>query len=79
MEAAPGNEGVTMPVEATGIVVGVVDTYSRASPVRMVLFLSRTVATRGCAKFWVTVALVAVVFGTVVGGPHLVSRHFVGP
>jgi hypothetical protein len=56
--AAPGNIGVTVPVEAAGIVVGVVDSNSRATPVRMVPFLSLTTDVIGCVLFGFTTTLV---------------------
>jgi len=48
IEAAPANGGVTVPPPAAGIVVGVVDTYSSESPVRMTPFVSKAVAISGC-------------------------------
>ena len=58
MEAAPGNVGVTVPVEAAGIVVGVVERKSSARPVSVLPLISSAVAESGCVLFWLTVTLV---------------------
>jgi hypothetical protein len=55
--AAPGKVGVTDPVEAAGIVVGVVDSNSRLKPVNTVLFLSMTTALIGCRLLGFTTTL----------------------
>jgi len=44
-----------MVLELAGIVVGVVETYSRFRPVIGRLFVSRTVAESGRGLFWLTV------------------------
>src|ERR1700733_13346847 len=64
MAAAPGNVGVTVPDDATGIVVGVVDTNSSGTPVRIVPFLSVTMALIGCGLFGFTTTLLPVASGT---------------
>ena len=60
--AAPGNRGVTDPVDA-GIVVGVVDTKFSDNPVSVTPFVSVTVAVIGCVLFGFTEMLVPP-FGT---------------
>jgi hypothetical protein len=47
ISAAPGKIGVTDPVEAAGMVDGVVETNSRLSPVRIVPFMSLTTDVMG--------------------------------
>jgi len=55
IEAAPGNSGVIDP--PPGIVVGVVDTYCRLSPVSGDPFVSTAVTASGWVKLWFTVTL----------------------
>src|ERR1700722_18480452 len=57
MVAAPGKVGVTVPPTAAGIVVGVVDSNSSATPVRTVPFLSITSDVIGCVLFGFTLML----------------------
>src|SRR5271168_2846038 len=58
--AAPGKMGVTVPAATAGIVVGVVDSNSRARPVRTVPLMSFTTAVIGCVLFGFTLTLVEV-------------------
>ena len=57
--AAPGKRGVTVPAVTAGIVVGVVDSNSSATPVKMCPFASVTTDVIGCVLFGLTVTLVA--------------------
>jgi hypothetical protein len=57
--AAPGKIGVTVPADAAGIVVGVVDSNSRGTPVMMLLFVSLTTDVIGCVLFGFTMTLFA--------------------
>src|SRR5690242_133812 len=60
--ALPGNRGVM--VELPGIVVGLVETNSRLSPVSTVWFLSVATALRGCGLLGLTVTVDALLSGT---------------
>ena len=51
-------------MEPAGIVVGAVDTYSSERPVKVMPFVSRTVADKGCGVFRFTVAGEVLVPGT---------------
>ena len=59
MEAAAGEAGRDGAAEAAGMVVGAVETYSRLRPVRMVPFVSVTMAVMGCVLFWLTTTWIA--------------------
>src|SRR5271154_1715432 len=55
--APPGKRGVTGPAATAGIVVGVVDSNSRLSPVRIVPLMSVATDVIGCVLFGFTTML----------------------
>jgi hypothetical protein len=57
--AVPGKMGVTVPADAAGIVVGVVDSNSRGTPVMTFPFVSFTTDVIGCVLFGFTTTLFA--------------------
>jgi hypothetical protein len=63
IDPAPGKIGVAVEGPAVSV-VGVVDSKVRFTPVSVIPFVSTTVAVTGCAKFWFTIMLVLVLFGT---------------
>jgi hypothetical protein len=73
--AAPGKIGVTAPDDEAGIVVGVVDSNSNASPVRIVPFLSIAVAVIGCVLFGFTEMLGTQLFPLGTHNEILVGGH----
>ena len=57
ISAVPGKDGVTTPAVLTGIVVGVVEIYSKVKPVSGFPCVSSTVVVRDCGLFWFTTTL----------------------